>query len=74
MSHKFNTFEYRNCYGKSPCGTGCWILAIKNKRGGLKLCYAPYGTFALAKEYAREYFRDYPDAVIYVIGTVYPQK
>jgi hypothetical protein len=74
MSHKFDTSEYRNCYGKSPCGTGCWILAIKNKRGGLKLCYAPYGTFVFAKEYAREYFRDYPDSVIYVIGTVYSQK
>jgi hypothetical protein len=67
MSHTFNTFGYRNCHGKSPRGEGCWILAIKSRRGKLKLCYAPYGTLTSAKKYAREYFRDYPNAEIYVM-------
>jgi hypothetical protein len=67
MSHTFNTFGYLNCHGKSPRGTGCWILAIKNRRGKLRLCYAPYGTLTSAKKYAREYFRDYPNAEIYVM-------
>jgi hypothetical protein len=67
MSHKFNTFGYRNCHGESPCGEGCYIFTIKNGRGKPKLCYAPYGTFMSAKKYAREYFRDYPNAEIYVM-------
>jgi hypothetical protein len=67
MSHKFNTFGFLNCHGKSPRGEGCYIFSIKTGRGKPILCYAPYGTFADAKKYAKDFFKDHPNAEIYVM-------
>jgi hypothetical protein len=63
----FDISMYMEFYGKLPRGERCWTFSIKNDEGKREMYFSPYSTFCFARDYAREYFRDYPDATIYVM-------
>jgi hypothetical protein len=63
----FDISMYMEFHGKLPRGEKCWTFAIRNDEGKREMYFAPYSTFCLARDYARDFFKNYPDVTIYVM-------
>jgi hypothetical protein len=67
IMQSFDISMYMEFHGKPPCGEGSWTFSILTTDGERVMCFAPYSTFRLARYHARIFFKDYPDATIYVM-------
>lgn len=54
MAVEFNTREYEFSHGRAPRGRGSWAFAFTRNAPVSEVIWAPSGTYAEAKKFARE--------------------
>jgi hypothetical protein len=63
----FDISMYMEFHGELPRGEKSWTFSIRNDEGKRETYFAPCSMFRFARDYAREHFKNYPNATIYVM-------